>query len=145
MHTQSKALRWLRITVVVMGVLQLGFCAGALAVQDVYLLSTLVEQRMGFLGRSFGYRRNGVKACIRLRNLQLDLLAAPNQEAQHGMSAASAEERSELKLISTTMLDIHSLNYISPPSQEVPPIISRDFDSGLHLFSKYSNRTRSVV
>jgi hypothetical protein len=119
MNAQSKDLRWLRMTVAITGLLQLGFCAGALVVQDVYLLETVVEERMGFLDRSIGYRTNSVRACLLLRNLQLNFISTPNQESVNKVLAVFEESRIALRSISTAMLQVHSLNYISPPSNTV--------------------------
>ena len=125
MQQQSRELYWLQILVAVMGLLQLGFAIGALSVQDLYLLKTVIEERMGFLDRIVGYRTNSVQACLKLRNLQLDFLTASDQISQDAVD----DMRSRLRSISTSMLEIHSRNYVSPPSSMVP-----DTASLIHAF-----------
>jgi hypothetical protein len=113
MGSQALALRRLRRLVGGLGLLQLVFCAGALVLQDTYLLTGVAEQRMGFMDRTVGYFQNSFWACFALRDLQL--------LGGSGSSAVGAEAaaRGKIRNSATTMLDIHSLNYISPPSWRV--------------------------
>jgi hypothetical protein len=113
MLPQAVALRRLRLKVGVLGMLQLAFCAGALAVQDMFLLSGVAEQRMGFMDRTVGYFQNSFWVCFSLRTLNL----ASNE----GSDLSSVEEaaRKQMRDSATAMLKVHSLNYVSPPSREV--------------------------
>ena len=115
MLPQSLALRRLKLLVGGLGLLQLIFCAGALALQDVYLLTNVAEQRMGFMDRTVGYFQNSFWVCYALRNLQL-LRGISSSSAA---AAAEAAARSRIQESATRMLAIHSLNYVSPPSRTV--------------------------
>ena len=83
MRPQSLALRRLRLLVGGLGLLQLVFCAGALALQDQYLLTSVAEQRLGFMDRTVGYFQNSFWVCFALRDLQLlgGNLSAPSAAA----------------------------------------------------------------
>ncbi len=114
MRPQSLALRRLRFLVGGLGLLQLVFCVGALVLQDVYLLTNVAEQRMGYMDRTVGYLQNSFWVCFALRNLQL--LGSNSSSVATALEAAA---RSRIRESAKVMLAIHSLNYVSPPSGKV--------------------------
>ena len=118
MRPQSLALQRLRLLVGGLGLLQLIFCAGALALQDQYLLTNVAEQRLGFMDRTVGYFQNSFWVCFALRDLQL-LRGNSSAESAPSAAAAEAAARRRIRQSAKTMLAIHSLNYVSPPSRKV--------------------------
>ena len=110
---QSNELVRLKKMVVGLGCLIIVFSSCGFVVFDVYLLSNISESRMHFLDRTLSYLLTSLGAMLMLRNMQL------NSNFPDLDLVDMDYARSTLINISNTMTRIHSLNYISPPTQRV--------------------------
>jgi hypothetical protein len=80
---------------------------------DQYLLSTISELRLSFLDRTMSYLQTGINSCIALRHMRLF------NETDLSYSSQLSTARNNLQRYSNIMRQMHSLNYISPPSQRI--------------------------
>ncbi len=110
---QRQALQRLKVMVLGLGFFLLVFSLSGFVILDVYLLSNISEVRMDFLDRTMSYLQTGINACIYLRNLQLLNLS----DSSAGQTVQSIRET--LQNISAVMSQMHTLNYVSPPSQRI--------------------------
>jgi hypothetical protein len=114
MESQSKALARLRLLILGLTAFLLVFSASGFILLDVYLLSSVSETRLKFLDRTLSYFQSSIKACISLRSMHLSRnLTDP--AAVHDIVI----DRSIIENISNSMHDMHTLNYVSSPSQRV--------------------------
>ncbi len=110
---QRRALQRLKVMVLGLGFFLLVFSLSGFVILDVYLLSNISEVRMDFLDRTMSYLQTGINACIYLRNLQLLNLS----DSSAGQTVQNIRET--LQNISAVMSQMHTLNYVSPPSQRI--------------------------
>jgi hypothetical protein len=115
MAVQSKDLRRLNILVLGLGFLLLAVSASGFIVLDVYLLSNVSPTRLSFLDRTMSYLQTAIKACIALRDLHL----MAHNTTKPWSAVESAALRSTLVNLSESMSAMHTLNYVSSPSQRV--------------------------
>ena len=111
---QSQELERLKRMVLGLGCFILLISACGFVLFDVYLLSNLSEERMGFLNRTLSYLQTSLDAIMTLRNMEL-ISNFANVSVGIDMDGA----RRSLIDIAATMSAVHSLNYISPPTQRV--------------------------
>ena len=111
---QSQELERLKRMVLGLGCFILLISACGFVLFDVYLLSNLSEERMGFLNRTLSYLQTSLDAIMTLRNMEL-MSNFANVSVGIDMDGA----RRSLIDIAATMSAVHSLNYISPPTQRV--------------------------
>jgi hypothetical protein len=112
MESQSKALARLRLLILGLTAFLLIFSVSGFILLDVYLLSSVSETRLKFLDRTLSYLISSIKACITLRSMHLSRnLTDP--AVLHNL----AVDQSTIKAISNSMHDMHTLNYVSSPSQ----------------------------
>jgi hypothetical protein len=120
MADQIRELNRLKRMVLGLGSFILVFSSCGFVIIDVYLLSNLSEGRMNFLTRTMSYLQTSLGAMITLRNMEL---LANFSTLDVGVSMDSA--RSKLLNVSMAMSQMHSLNYMSPPTQTVAEFYNR--------------------
>ena len=81
---------------------------------DVYLLSGESETRLHFLDRTLSYFQNSVRACLTLRGMHL-----ARNLSDPAVARAVAADRASVAALADAMHDMHTLNYVSSPSQRV--------------------------
>lgn len=117
---QSQELNRLKRMVIGLGFFILIFSSSGFVVFDVYLLSNISENRMHFLDRTMNYLQTSLSAMIMLRNMEL---LANFTDLDVGVSMEDAKR--VMMNASNAMSQMHSLNYISPPTQQVADFFSR--------------------
>jgi hypothetical protein len=141
MESQSKALARMRLLILGLTAFLLIFSVSGFILLDVYLLSNLSETRLRFLDRTLSYFQSSIKACMTLRSMHLSRnLTDPAVLHDIGV------DRSTISSISNSMHDMHTLNYVSSPSQRVTeyfmkqglPVRNTVPGAGLYEISKTS-------
>ena len=120
MAAQIRELNRLKRMVLCLGCFILVFSSCGFVIIDVYLLSNLSEGRMNFLTRTMSYLQTSLGAMITLRNMEL---IANFSTLDVGVSMDSAREK--LLNVSMAMSKMHSLNYMSPPTQSVADFFNK--------------------
>ena len=114
MAGQARALGRLRLLILGLTAFLLVFSVSGFVLLDVYLLSSVSETRLHFLDRTLSYFQSSVRACMTLRGMHLARNLS-NPAVAHGVAA----DRASVASLADSMHDMHTLNYVSPPSQRV--------------------------
>ena len=115
MAVQAKDLRRLNVLVLGLGLLLLAVSTSGYIVLDIYLLTNVSPMRLSFLDRTMNYLQTAIKACMSLRDLHLMAFNATGPWS----AVEAAVVRSTLANLSESMSAMHTLNYVSSPSQAV--------------------------
>eukprot|EP00291_Cryptomonas_curvata_P018387 CAMPEP_0172175116 /NCGR_PEP_ID=MMETSP1050-20130122/14040_1 /TAXON_ID=233186 /ORGANISM="Cryptomonas curvata, Strain CCAP979/52" /LENGTH=1264 /DNA_ID=CAMNT_0012847165 /DNA_START=652 /DNA_END=4446 /DNA_ORIENTATION=+ len=113
MLSQRRALLKLKWMVISLGFSLLVLSTVGFVIFDQYLLSTISEIRLSFLDRTMSYLQTGINSCITLRHMRLF------NETDVSFNSQVLTAKSNLQSYSNIMRQMHTLNYISPPSQRV--------------------------
>ena len=111
---QTQEVNRLKHMIIGLGCFILLFSSCGFTLFDVYLLSNISEERMNFLDRTLSYLQTSLDAIMTLRNMQL-ISNFPNISVEININDA----RTFLVDTATTMSTVHTLNYLSPPTQQV--------------------------
>ena len=95
-----------------LGLLLFAFSLLSFLVSEVYLYSVVAGSRLDILQRTQGYRTNAIRSCIAIRGMQL-----VGNASDSASKRTMAQARTNLQAYAQSMAQIHTLNYVDPPTK----------------------------